>query len=174
MQTTSTNYSELTSSEIEQAVIELLVKHKIQYSINAAGVGLKRDNWVCDGWTIELSNGGKSQYFEFFTGIGHRVVPSLYRFQITREYRGSRMLASKLAEQAKPTRPGITSVLHSLVIDAQAINESFSNWCDNFGYDSDSIKSLNTYNTCCENAKKLQHVIPRNVISELSEIVSNY
>lgn len=53
-------------------------------------------------------------------------------------------------------QPTAYDLLSCLRLDSEAANESFSNWCANFGYDNDSIKALNTYNACVETARKLK------------------
>lgn len=58
--------------------------------------------------------------------------------------------------KGRPVRPTVADVLYSLFMDANAADESFSDWCDNFGYSDDSIKALNTYKACCDIAKHLR------------------
>ena len=41
-------------------------------------------------------------------------------------------------------------------MDSMACNENFDDWCNNFGYSSDSIKALNTYKECIELGRKLR------------------
>jgi hypothetical protein len=56
-------------------------------------------------------------------------------------------------------KPCIDDVLYSLVMDSMAMDESFIDWCDNFGYDSDSRKALDIYLKCQENANKLKKLV---------------
>lgn len=51
--------------------------------------------------------------------------------------------------------PTIKDVMYSLVMDSDAIEYSFSEWCDNLGYDNDSIKAKAIYEACTENFKKV-------------------
>lgn len=56
----------------------------------------------------------------------------------------------------RPERPTIAEVLRSLFIDATADEQSFSDWCDEYGYSDDSIKALNIYKACCDTARHLR------------------
>lgn len=66
-------------------------------------------------------------------------------------------------------QPTAYDLLYCLQLDSRAIDTSFEYWCSDFGYDNDSIKALNTYQTCCENAKKLQKALGSALYRELME-----
>ena len=55
----------------------------------------------------------------------------------------------------KPLKPKLDDVLHALVMDASACEQSFEDWCSELGYSDDSIKALETYRECQKNADKL-------------------
>lgn len=52
-------------------------------------------------------------------------------------------------------QPDYESVVDCLVVDSNALDYPFQDWCDDFGYDSDSISALETYNECCKMGRKL-------------------
>ena len=54
------------------------------------------------------------------------------------------------------TQPNIKDVLYAITADADALSETFSDWCDNLGYNDDSIKAKKTWTDCRKNANKLQ------------------
>ena len=89
----------------------------------------KSDNWqdTADQWLVTI--GG--QVFDYFTGIGHR-------------------------KDDISQKPKLDDVLYALIGDASASEESFDDWCSNFGYDTDSRKALETYLQCQETATKLR------------------
>lgn len=91
----------------------------------------KSDNWqeTADQWCITINGIG----FEYYTGIGHRDKKT-----------------------DRPQKPELSGVLSSLALDAMACDESFNDWCSNFGFDTDSRKALETYLACQENASKLR------------------
>lgn len=92
-------------------------------------IAKKSDNWneQADQWSITI----KGLSFDYYTGIGHR-------------------------KNDRPVKPDPIDLLYSLVSDASACDESFDDWCSNYGYDTDSRKALDTYLKCQENALKLR------------------
>lgn len=111
----------------------------------------QRDNWNCDQWSVAIKNkNGITEYTDYFTGLGHR----------NKKYN-------------KPQKPKIVDVLSSLVLDAQAGDESFSNWCDNFGYDSDSISAFSTYQACENTAKMLRRCFDAETMKKIKEITQD-
>ena len=158
---------------VNDQVINVLSNAGIEFNITAKGTGLKRDNWDCDGWMLELTSKGKTEYFDHFTGIGHRTPISKPTNGGPMPRKGT-LMYDQLEKQRKPVTPDVCGIIHCLNIESQAINESFPNWCDNFGYDSDSLKALNVYNTCCESAKKYCSVIDRATREQLEVILSDY
>jgi hypothetical protein len=74
----------------------------------------------------------------------------------------------------KPKAPTLETVLHSLILDSEAREMSLEDWCDSFGYDSDSIKALGIYQACCESAKKLNAIYTREEIKQIKEALQDY
>lgn len=97
-----------------------------------------------DKWSIVI--GGEC--FEYYTGKG-------------------------LRKKGKPTKPALGDVLYALVLDASACEDSFEDWCSNYGYDTDSRKALDTYLDCQENAHRLRKA-GIHIGDELSEFFSQY
>ena len=56
----------------------------------------------------------------------------------------------------KPKQPSLDDVLHSLVMDAEAEEMGFADWCATFGYDTDSRKALDVYLSCQHNTTLLR------------------
>ena len=57
-----------------------------------------------------------------------------------------------LLEKSKPITPKLIDVVHALVVDAGCVcnGESFDDFCDEFGYDNDSITHRKCYDACVE------------------------
>lgn len=69
----------------------------------------------------------------------------------------------------------LRNAFHCFVSDAISGLESFETFCDNFGYDNDSIKALNTYKACQKALIKAQRVIDGDLydfINELGEVAA--
>ena len=84
------------------------------------------------------------------------------------------MLYEQLEARRKPVAPSAAAVLHCLLSDAEARDMSFGDWCDNLGYDDDSIKALNIYKQCEETARALKKVFTRDQLAELREALRDY
>ena len=108
-------------------------------------IAKKSDEWneTTDQWLF-IINGIT---FDYYTGIGHR-------------------------KNDRPVKPNIEDFLYSLTMDSGAINESFYDWCDNYGLDTDSRKALDTYEQCQKTAQKLQKLGFK--LSELQEYYQDY
>jgi len=74
----------------------------------------------------------------------------------------------------RPKKPTNADIMYSLLLDADAANESFNNWCVECGYDDDSIKALNTYKTCCEEAVNLRKTFTRDQIEAMQKALEDY
>lgn len=121
-------------------------------------IKVKSDDWqeTAHQWAVVI--GGQS--FDYFTGLGHREVlrplGDVDRYnQLSRGVNLSESQSKELLKLSKPTPPKLDDVLSSLVMDASATERSFPNWCDDFGYDTDSRKALSIYEQCQVNADKL-------------------
>lgn len=77
-------------------------------------------------------------------------------------------------ENDKPKPPVLKAVLHSLILDSQAREMSFIDWCSEFGYDADSLKAFNTYQECCKSASQLSTLYTRAEIEEIKEALQDY
>lgn len=140
--------------------------------------------WLSDKFSVMITSkeiGSIPQIFEYSMGVGHRkAVGRMQKDELKRlnnanfKQTYSNMLNVKAKYEACsiPTKPKIDDVLYSLVMDSMALGEHFEDWCDNFGYDSDSKKAFSIYEDCIKNAKKLKAL---NInINEASEAFQDY
>ena len=74
----------------------------------------------------------------------------------------------------KPLAPTAAAVLHSLLMDGGALDQSFSDWCGGCGYDEDSRKALATYEACCTIGHKLRKLFSVGERAELSKLLEDY
>jgi len=140
-----------------------------------------------DQWSITLADKNLSEKFDYFTGLGHRAEPTEYdkmtaRYSLhgvtlkdiaQRTICGRRYLAH-LETLRKPKAPHIADVLHSLVMDSSAVGQSFSSWCDDFGYDKDSRKAESIYRSCQENSDKIHRLFGHTNMAALAEALQDY
>jgi hypothetical protein len=93
---------------------------------------------------------------------------------ITLRYQGKRAQFRFYGGGASKT-PTASDLVWAVVIDSEALNESFKDWCDNFGYTTDSIKARSTYRACQRNGQRLTDLIGNaDVFSQLVESGRDY
>jgi len=102
----------------------------------------QRDEWKCDQWEITFTSKSGRWVTDYFTGVGHRN------------------------KWGKPVKPSVADVLQALILEAYAADQSFSDWCAEYGYSDDSLKALNTYKQCCEIATMLRKHIGRDALEK--------
>lgn len=175
--TTTTTKKEL--SPIETQVDEILKKDKVTFDARYLGKfteGFNGEKWEHDKWYCVFSAGSSvREGFEFSMGLGNRVLSFEGQREIKRAGKMSpRYLASLKAQYMIPVKPTAASVLYSLLLDATALEESFPNWCANFGYEEDSRKALDIYDKCCQSGKQVNHVFDKDVQNELREALQDY
>lgn len=56
-------------------------------------------------------------------------------------------------------RPLLADVLYSLHMDASAADETFDDWCANYGYDTDSRKAFASYHECVQYGITLKRML---------------
>lgn len=63
-------------------------------------------------------------------------------------YKGRELNTYFSMGKAHANPPTAAAVLYSLLMDQQAVNLSFEDWCNEFGYSSDSRAAYATYRSC--------------------------
>lgn len=158
--------------DIRVKVDAFLNEKNVQFDCTYVGKTVRRaqskdeEDWPCDQWSVSFRkdvsfgypNGETSFETDYFTGLGLRKIPK----------------RNADPENAHPVKPDAADVLHSLVLDASVVNQSFNEWCSEYGYDSDSIRALNTYQSCCGIAEKLRAVFSGEDMETLRELLQDY
>jgi hypothetical protein len=71
--------------------------------------------------------------------------------------------------------PTASDLVWAVAIDSEALNDSFSDWCDNFDYSTDSTKARSTYKACQRNGERLIKLIGnKDIFSQLVESAREY
>lgn len=55
--------------------------------------------------------------------------------------------------------PSAADVLYALILEADALDLTFGEWCGEFGYDEDSRKALDLYVQCQENGRRVRALL---------------
>jgi hypothetical protein len=168
----------MSAQEINAAVSAKLESLYITFIASYAGEQTKENNWKCDAWRITFKRGAQSFFKKFdtdyFTGTRLRESKRQMPKDIARLRPNILARVEWEKHNLKPVAPSAASVLHSLLSDGEAINTSFKYWCADYGYDSDSISALNTYNACCAVGEKVNAFFSHSEREELNKLLEDY
>jgi hypothetical protein len=138
---------------------------------------LKSDDWheTAHMWYVTINGVG----LEYYTGLGHRVELKYYSGDGRNSYKElknknlSQFGFEQLLIVSKAVPPKIDDVVHGLIMDSEARRMPFDEWCESFGYDTDSRKAFKMYEACLENEKKLR-AMNLGTLNELAELFQDY
>lgn len=170
-------------SPIETAVDDFLIQAEVTYTATYAGEkkdALGDKGHTMDAWRVSFTlrdSRAAHEKFNYFTGLGHRVDTDMTRMARARLkgcHPNSIAWQTDVTKQMKPVAPSAASVLYCLLSDGEAIDQSFFNWCDSLGYDTDSRKALATYEACCESGLQLRRVFTSEQREQLANMLQDY
>lgn len=147
--------------EQQKAINAFLQENNITYAARYVGETVQDNNWQCDAWRVSFASGKSRFETDYYTGLGYRK-------------KGKECVNAGFKTPDKPVAPCAADVLYSLILDSSAIDMSFAYWCDEYGYDADSISAFNTYQACCKIAKELQQVFTRAQVETLRGLLEDY
>ena len=145
--------------ELDKKTDERLAAQGVAFSVGLRGE-TERDGWKCDEWRAHFRRvhldgrplaRGKAGELKtaFYTGLGHRKA-------------------------GKATAPTAASVLYALLQDASGADENFTDWCANYGQDTDSRKALAAYEACCSIRADVNKFFTAGERAELAAILEDY
>lgn len=140
-------------NQMDKEVTEYLTSIRVQFTAVYIGATIRDKNWKCDEWRVSFDRSRAIPIREsYFTGLGHRVT---------------------MGSGVKVIEPTAASVLYSLTMD-DPDGESFEDWANNFGYDSDSIKALETYKSCVRIGEELRRFFTDEQLNNIRELLQDY
>lgn len=156
----------------EESETSLAIKSSlphIEMTVFYCGVHDSKE-WQADKWSVTFINKKTGFAFptDYKTGTERRKPAKRTAFTSGTETPQSNFDAQTLS------RPNIADVLYCLLSDADADKYTFMEWCDNFGYDSDSIKASGMYHACRDTARNLNKLLTHDERVKLSELLQDY
>jgi hypothetical protein len=145
-----------TTATIHDQVAEFLAAAGVTYAVRLVGETTCDNDWKCDEWRVTFKANRIDFTTPFYTGTGHRKATPWNVGLHGPKPRPGTLSYENWELGFKPVAPTAATVLASLVMDGATIDESFADWCANFGYEEDSRKALQTYTDCCETGRKLR------------------
>ena len=74
----------------------------------------------------------------------------------------------------QPKKPSNSDIMNSLLMDSDAGEMSFNDWCGDYGYDNDSMKAFKMYQACCEAAVNIRKCFSTAQINEMRLALEDY
>ena len=72
------------------------------------------------------------------------------------------------------SKPEPHNLIACLIMDTNGTDQTFEQWAEDLGYDTDSREAERTYNACRETARKLAAILSPEQRAEAEEIAANY
>lgn len=197
MNTAATPFSDA-YEEIECRIADIIESAGVKVSVHSSAELVKDkddDKWLHDVWTVVIDKpaSGKSPLMvKYRTGIGHRVsLAALQKQKKQEQLKGYKhpqkfIKANHFCYEVAGARKGtfgdfqwlkvpkVSSVLHSLIMDAQAGSETFEDFCSNYGYDTDSRRALEMYLECQKTSHDLRRFFNGGHMADMEEILRDY
>ena len=161
-----------TEQTTEQKVIEIVRSVFVDFEIHPAGVDLIRNGWQCDGWRLTLKKYKTVEFFDYFTGTGLRKIKKGAIKPFCKP--GTIAYKNWLKSVTVPAKPELCGIINSLILDSDADNMSFRDWCEDFGYSEDSLKTFDMYRACCDSSQKLKRIFSRETLAQFRDILQDY
>jgi hypothetical protein len=143
---------------------------KIQYVAEVPSKWDESTPRTVDQWRVTLSSNAGFHSFDYFTGLGLRdTVRGVRAMNVP----NNRFVKGHW-EATKPKTPKVADVMHSLIMDSNAADENFHDWCANYNYSDDSIKAMNIYKACLEIAVALRKHFSPDTLRQVRELLQDY
>ena len=154
-----------------------ILNKEFDFTVYHLGLFLTDELHICDKYIVII----EGQDFEYSCGIGRRVELDKYKKEAFQKLMNRNPQKTKsnlllyideLKKVSKPKPLNIDDVLYDLVLDSQFSNETFDDFCDNFGCDNDSMKANAIYRVCQKNSKKVRTFIKD--LEQAGELFQDY
>ncbi len=132
------------------------------------------DAWECDQWRVTIGQGKDTFSTMYHTGLGHRKVKKGAYMPNPPFRQGTMAYESWAKVNIVPVKPDNKGIMFSLLMDSSAQDYNFNDYCAEYGYENDSIKSLNIYKSCMETGENLRKVFSRDTLSRMKTALEDY
>lgn len=147
--------------------------------------------WPHIAYDVTLKRNGRSIWSgPYHLGVGHvkgfphgrlsmhewsKLDPVGHAARIPYDASAEARIAENLAKAQKVT-PKLADVIYSLLMDGSAYfdAQTFEDWCNEYGYDTDSRKAETIWKACDEIGRNLARAFNTQELEELREAASNH
>jgi len=154
---------------------------------DASANWFKAPNWPTLNWKVEVLHSGRPiLHTDYGQGLGH--IPE-YKHSycismsaaevLTHTMQNGKVpmhLQPYIAKVGKVPDPKIEDVLSCLLLDGSADFDAqqLEDWCEYFGYDTDSRKAEKLYGECLRTGQALRRALGESAIAKLREAFQDY
>jgi hypothetical protein len=169
-----------TATDIDTAVAALLAQHKVAMSAVFVPQAMSRNSGEKThtlNWRVSFTRADVSFALDYQQGIGHVPRYMEPRTLFDQECLGKPWETGKYGHSLNVKRlpaPTAADVLSCVILDSEAIEQSFEDWASDFGYDTDSRKAERIYHECVAQARDAQRVLGASLIAQLRELFADY
>lgn len=154
-------------NETDIKVDEALAAMGVSFSVRYIGETVKWEAQTVDHYRVKIG----AYETDFHQGLGHRKA----RRPVPSYIKGDRYAMNEWKRfHLWPVKPSAAAVLYCLLGDMEAIDQSFTDWANELGYDTDSRKALAIYEACCDTGRALRRVFTAAQRDELRELLQDY
>lgn len=175
----------MSKSELQQACEDKGI------TISSVHLALESDpdeNLWKDKWTCTVSYEGRSATFEYWKGIGNRVLAPGWKVDGYRKWyhtmghmaiglkqaieKGALVLKRIKNEETGLSElkgPAVADVLMCVLNSTRSCTTTFDDWCSDYGENNDSIKTLNNYLACQREGSKVIKLLGQVLVDELAQ-----
>lgn len=177
-------------------VFNFLKSINVKFEAFYTGLQTDESGWQGDSFMVKFSRDGK-QYTnnDYKAGIGHRIVrkegltgkdkaelKTVNALPILIDHvhwtNEDRKLANKLGApmfcRVFAITPTAASVLYGLTSDISLSSETFKDFCDNCGYDTDSRKALEIYLSCQKIGEDIRKFFTGEELATIQQLLEDY
>lgn len=156
-------------NETDIKVDEALAAMGVKFTARYIGETVKWEAQTVDHYRVKIG----AYETDFHQGLGLRG-PAPKPTDGGPAPRSGTLMHAQLEAQRKPIPPTAAAVLYCLLSDMEAIDQSFTDWASDFGYDTDSRKALATYEACCDIGRELRKVFTPTQRADLRGLLQDY
>lgn len=158
-------------SDTDIKVDAALAAMGVTFAARYIGETVKWEDQAVDHYRVKLG----AFETDFYQGLGHRKPIKGVNGPVKCPYPPHTMGAEAWNKQnVRPVAPTAAAVLYCLLSDMEVIDQSFTDWASDFGYDTDSRKALATYKACCATGLALRKVFTAAQRADLRGMLQEY
>lgn len=126
-------------------------------------------------WNVAITYKNGMWTFPYKCGLGHvEKKPGAMPMPNPPYRKGTIAYEQWEASNTRPKKPSNSDIMYSILLDIQAADMSFNDWCNEYGENNDSMKAFKTYQVCCEYAVFVRKAFTTEQVAEMRKALEDY